>query len=137
MILADTNVLSELMRPRQDARVLDWVDRHTSDIGIPAQVLSELAHGIERLIHPDRKVALRNGLALLMLRFGDRVVPFDRQAAETYAWLKTKCEAEGREDKIIDNQIAAIGIARDATVATRNVRDFKPTGVRVIDPWEA
>ncbi len=137
MILVDTNVLSELMRPRHDANVLSWTDRHTNDIGIPAQVLSELVYGIEGVENWDRQIVLRNGLALLLIRFGDRVVPFDREAAEIYGWLRAKLESEGRPGTILDNQIAALAIARQVAVATRNTRHFERTGVALINPWEA
>lgn len=137
MILVDTNVLSELMRPRQDANVLAWTDRNTNEIGIPAQVLSELVYGIERVQSWDRQIMLRNGLALLLIRFGDRVVPFDREAAESYGWLRAKLESEGKPGAILDNQIAAIAVARQVAVATRNVKHFERTGVTLINPWEA
>lgn len=135
MILVDTDVLSELMRPRQDPNVLAWTDRHTDEIGIPAQVLSELVYGIERVQSRDRQMTLRNGLALLLIRIGDRVVPFDREAAESYGWLRAKLESEGRPGAILDSQIAALAITRQVAVATRNTRHFERMGVLAIDPW--
>lgn len=137
MILLDTNVLSQPIREDGARVVIDWLDAHDAEVAIPAISIAELVYGYECLPAGRRHVALTDAVFSLLKLYEDRVVPFDRAAAEAHGWLTAKLEREGRPTPVMDTQIAAIALARDATVATRNVGHFAPAGVRVVNPWEA
>ncbi|HKX77095.1 MAG TPA: PIN domain-containing protein [Novosphingobium sp.] len=136
MIVIDTNVLSQPMRANGDARVNDWLDRNFDQVGIPVLALSEIVYGIELIDDWERKIQLTNAWATIRMRFEDRFVPFDMAAADAHGWLQAKMKRNGGRLPEIDSQIAAIAISRGAKVATRNIRDFAPTGVELINPWE-
>lgn len=137
MIVLDTNVLSELMRPRPAACVMRWVDRlPAGEIAVTAVTAAELMHGVERLDGGARRRELAGTVGALL---GDdlegRILGFDGDAAGAYALLVAERERRGRPIGIADAQIAAICLTRGAMLATRNVRDFEATGVTVLDPW--
>jgi predicted nucleic acid-binding protein len=139
MIVLDTNVLSELMRRRPAARVVRWVDEQDpSALEITAVTVAELLYGVARLADGARKTELAAAVdALVREDFSNRVLPFDTAAAEHYADLVAERERQGRPVSVSDGQIAAICRSRGATLATRNVRDFDATGIRVFDPFSA
>jgi predicted nucleic acid-binding protein len=137
MIVWDTNVVSELMRPEPHERVLVWADQQpVSEVFITAITLAELWYGIGRLPAGRR----RNELAevfdeLLTEDFEQRVLDFDAVAAAHYADLVVERERIGRPISMADAQIAAICRSHGATIATRNVDDFDDVGVEVVNPW--
>lgn len=134
MIVLDTNVLSELIRDRPSARVVDWVD--SRDAAALAITVGELLYGVARLDDGARKARLQAGVrALVQEDFADRVLAFDAAAAERYADIVDDRERQGRPVGAADAQIAAICHSNDATLATRNIRDFDATGIEVVDPW--
>ncbi len=139
MIVWDTNVVSELMRPEPLEQVVAWTDRQpVSEVFVTSITVAELLYGIGRLPAGRR----RNGLAevfdeMLAVDFERRVVDFDRVAAAHYADLVLVRERLGRPISMADAQIAAICRSHDATVATRNVDDFADVGVDIVNPWSA
>lgn len=137
MIVLDTKVVSEPMKPDGDRRVEAWLDEQLAEtLYITSISLSELLLGVELLPDGKRKkelgVALRD---LLETLFGDRVLPFDLQAAITYATRISKARAAGRAISMADGQIAAIAAAHGFTVATRDTTPFVAAGVPVVNPW--
>ncbi|WP_131671412.1 type II toxin-antitoxin system VapC family toxin [Pseudomonas parakoreensis] len=138
MIVLDTNVLSEFMRIEPEARVLAWVDAQPAmDLAISAITVAEILHGIARLPSGKRKQNLQaNAMAMFEEDFAGRILPFDAHAAVEYASLVADCEAKGRAVSMADAQIAAICRAHGAAIATRNVKDFRFSGVEVMNPWE-
>lgn len=138
MIVLDTNVLSELMRIEPDLKVLGWVDAQPSmDLAISAVTVAEILHGIARLPFGKRKQKLEaHAMAMFEEDFAGRILPFDAHAAVEYATLVSDAEAKGRAASMADAQIAAICRSHGAPIATRNVRDFEYSGVRVINPWD-
>jgi predicted nucleic acid-binding protein len=139
VILLDTNVICELTRPEPSPDVLAWVDSvHGPDVATTAITAAELLYGIARLPGGRRKDQLREAIEhLLDVDFAGRVHPFDREAASYYAGIVAGREAGGRPIAPTDAQVAGICRSRDAVLATRNIRDFHGTGVRLINPWEA
>jgi len=139
MIVLDTNVLSELIRGRSEARVVEWVDKQ--DVGmlaITSITVAELLYGVARLADGARKAELSSAVhELVRDDFSGRVLAFDGLAAEHYAELVAERERQGRPVSIADAQIAAICRHHDATLATRNTRDFDSTGIGIVDPWHA
>lgn len=137
MIVLDTNVLSELMRPQPAEHVVRWVaDQTRASLFITSITQAEILHGI--LLLPAGK--LRDAFdaaaeAVFNEDFAGRVLPFDSDAARPYARIATQRRRGGRPISRVDAQIAAIARAADAAVATRNVEDFAGCEVRVGNPW--
>jgi predicted nucleic acid-binding protein len=139
MIILDTNVVSELMRPEPVELVLQWLDRQRSlELHLTALTQAEILYGIERLPKGKRRDALAgDAVALFESDFRGRILPFDSDAAAAYAEIMAGRRARGRPTAIIDAQVAAIARSIGARLATRNTRDFEHCGVDVIDPWVA
>ncbi len=139
MIVLDTSVLSELMRPEPAAAVLRWIDSHAAeDLFTSSITMAEILHGIERLPDGKRKHSLHNhALAMFEDDFADRILTFDAYAAVHYSKLVTAREQSGKPVGLADAQIAAICRAQKAKLATRNVKDFEGTAVDIINPWTA
>ncbi|GAA1351736.1 type II toxin-antitoxin system VapC family toxin [Falsarthrobacter nasiphocae] len=139
MIILDTNVISEVFRPAPDPHVVEWMSSLTDDVAITSVTLAELLAGVRRLPEGRRRAALESEIeAAIEPYLGTRsVLPFDDIAARKYADVLASRHAAGAPMSTADAQIAAICLARDATCATRNVRDFVHTGVDLIDPWAA
>jgi hypothetical protein len=139
VIVLDTNVISELTRRAPDDRVVAWLDRcPVDDVFITAVTAAELQYGVARLPDGQRKATLMTTVAeLLAEEFQNRVLPFGVHAAAHYAEIAARHERQGRPISMADAQIAAICRYHDATLATRNVKDFIDTGVPVWDPWNS
>lgn len=137
MIVLDTNVISEVFRPRPDPRVVAWLESLTGDVAITAVTLAELLAGVRRLPDGRRKKALtaRIEVALAPYRDDRSVLAFDDAAAEWYVDILVARESAGLPTNTADAQIAAICRAHKATCATRNAKDFAHTGVAVVNPW--
>lgn len=137
MILVDTNVLSQPLRPDGDTGVVAWIDRYYTDIRVPTLVVSELIYGAHMLHDRQQRDRLALRIDLLLARFANRFVTFDLAAARRHGQIAGECQRVGRRLTPVDGRIAAMAIELEASVATRNVSDFAPTGVAVIDPWTA
>ena len=138
MIVLDTNVVSELLRPAPARQVESWLAaRDGATIYFTAVGEAELRHGVAILPAGRRRSALAEAIeGMLEEDFLDRILPFDRAAARAYATIAAERRAAGRPISQFDCQIAAIARARDAAVATRNTVDFEGCGVELIDPWQ-
>lgn len=138
MIILDTNVVSEPMRPAGDAAVRAWLDRQVAEtLYLTATSLSELLLSMEVLQNGKRKDRLGAVLAELLTNlFGPRILPFDRQAAVAYAPLVGRARAGGRTISVADGQIAAIATVHGFAVATRDTAPFEAAGIPIIDPWK-
>ena len=138
MIILDTNVVSEPMKPNGSPAVLEWLDRQAADtLYLTATSLAELLVGIELLPDGKRKDGLDAALTdLISGLFGPRILPFDQQAAKILAVLIGHARAAGRAITVADGQIAAIAAVHGFAVATRDTAPFEAAGVPVIDPWD-
>ena len=139
MIVWDTNVVSELMRPDPNGQVVVWTDRQpVSEVFVSAITLAELWYGIGRLPTGRRRSELAEVFDdMLTEDFEQRVLDFDAVAAAHYADLVVERERIGRPISMADAQIAAICRSHGAAIATRNVDDFADVGVDVVNPWTA
>ncbi len=138
MIVLDTNVISEAMRPEPDPSVRAWLNRQAADtLFITSVTLAELTFGIATLPAGKRKTRLENALDGLMAIFGDKVLVFDVDAARCYAALATAARTKGLGFPVPDGYIAAIAASRGYMVATRDQAPFLAAGLKVIDPWTA
>jgi len=136
MILLDTNVISEAMKPVPDDTVRAWLDEQAAEtLYLSSVTIAELLYGIGALPTGKRKDRLTAALDGVMELFADRVVPFDIAAAKRYADLAVKARAAGKGLPTPDGYIAAIAASRGFTVATRDTSAFDAAGVAVINPW--
>jgi len=137
MILLDTNVLSELMRPAPNAGVVRWLDEQfATGMFVSTITEAELRYGAALLPAGKRQSGLIATIErLLVLKFSDRILPFDSSAAVAYAQIAAERRQAGRPISTADAQIAAIARARGAVLATRNVQDFSDCGVEIVNPW--
>ena len=137
MIILDTNVLSELLRPEPARQVGRWLSAQDgAKVYFTTVGEAELRHGVAILPAGKRRNALTTAIeGLLDEDFRDRVLPFDRAAARAYATVAAARRSAGRPISQFDCQIAAIARAHEATVATRNTSDYEGCGVELIDPW--
>jgi predicted nucleic acid-binding protein len=138
MIFIDTNVLSEIMRPNPDKRVLGWINGlRRNDVGITAISVAEILYGIGSLPAGRKKHHLLDAAtAMFDEYFSGRIYAFDQLAAIEYADIVIQREWMGTPISMPDAQIAAICRVSSADFATRNTKDFENTGLVLIDPWE-
>lgn len=139
MILLDTNVLSELMRPMPDANVVQWLDAWPEwDVWISAVTVAEIRLGISLLPAGKRKeLFLELGEQMFQEDFTDRCLPFDCEAAGEYALIVAERNRQGHPISVEDAQIAAIARTAGLALATRNTKDFSGiTGLELVDPWK-
>lgn len=138
MIILDTNVVSEPMKPDGHRGVQAWLDDQIAEtLYLTSISLSELLLGVEALPEGKLKAGLAAALSdLLSTLFGARVLPFDQQAATMYAGRVSQARAAGRAISMADGQIAAIAAVHGFTVATRDTAPFVAAGVPVVNPWE-
>ncbi len=138
MILLDTNVVSEAMKPAPDDAVRAWLDDQAAEtLYLSSVTIAELMFGIGALPGGKRKEKLTGALDGVMELFVDRILPFDVDAARHYADLAVKARAAGKGFPTPDGYIAAIAASKGFVVATRDTSAFDAAGVEVIDPWKA
>jgi hypothetical protein len=138
MILLDTNVVSEAMKPEPDPAVQAWLnDQPVETLYLSSVTLAELLFGIGALPVGRRKDVLAQALDGLLGLFRDRLLPFDVDAARRYADLAVTARMGGRGFPTPDGYIAAIAASRGCLVASRDTAPYDAAKVRVINPWEA
>jgi toxin FitB len=136
MILLDTNVVSEAMKPEPAPVVRKWLDDQAAEtLYLSSVTIAELMFGIGALPKGRRKDKLTAALDGVLELFGTRILPFDASAARRYADLAVRARAAGRGFPTPDGYIAAIAAAHDFAVASRDTSAFTAAGLTVIDPW--
>ena len=137
MIILDTNVVSEPLKPSPSASVMRWLDgQDPRTLWITAVNLAELLSGIEIMAGGRRRNALKQGLKTqLEDLFKGRILAFDESAAATFAATYARSRAAGNDIRFADCAIAAIAATHGYALATRNEGDFRGTGVEVVNPW--
>lgn len=139
MYLLDTNVLSEMMRPQPNEAVADWI-RGCSIASVYSATIcqAEILYGIERLPQGGRRSRLLIAAdRIFRERLGERLLPFDQEAARAFAVIKSEREQAGRPILTEDAMIAAIAHTHRLSVVTRDHSGFAGCGVSVINPWQA
>ena len=138
MILLDTNVISEAMKPAPERAVRDWLDAQTAEtLFLSSVTIAELSFGIAALSKGGRKDNLTAALEGLLALFATRILPFDTAAAQRYGELAAKARIAGRGFPTPDGYIAAIAATQGFVVATRDASAFAAAGLKVINPWNA
>jgi hypothetical protein len=137
VIILDTNVISELMRPKPSARVVAWVAKQSvTELFTTSITEAEIFYGIELHAKGQRRVELLAAAdAMFAEDLADRVFGFESDAARAFSSIAVRRRALGRPISHADAQIAAIAQVRGAKLATRNVDDFLDCGLDVFDPW--
>ena len=139
MIILDTNVVSELMKPQPDEAVVAWLAAQSRrELSTTTITKAEILYGVARLPDGRRKTALAAD-ADRMFRddFAGRILAFDDASTPRYAEVMITRRRAGKPMTTLDAQIAAIALANGAAVATRNIDDFDGCGVTLVNPWAA
>jgi predicted nucleic acid-binding protein len=139
MIILDTNVVSEPLKPEPSRAVLEWLDRQApASLFLTTINLAELLAGIEVLPAGRRKSQLHRAmLDDLLPLFEGRILAFAQSSAEAFARVNADAQAAGNTIDFADCAIASIAVSNRFILATRNERDFKGTGIALINPWAA
>ncbi len=137
MIILDTNVLAELMRPKPSPQVVGWVARRPATEMFTTSITeAEIFFGIELLTKSKRReTLLAAAQEMFAEEFADRTFGFDSDTARAFSKIAAHRRALGRPISHPDAQIAAIALVRGAALATRNVADFEECAVKVVNPW--
>lgn len=137
MIILDTNVVSEAMKPEPDATVRAWLNEQAAEtLYLSSITLAELLFGIGALPQGKRKNMLDRALTELLELFKDRVLPFGTDAARHYADLAVTAKNGRRGFPTPDGYIAAIAASRGFMVASRDAAPYEAVGMAVINPWK-
>lgn len=140
MILLDTNVVSEALKPAPAPQVIAWLDARFAECAITSLTVFELRSGLALLSSGKRKDTLENAVSRAIQRFAARTYAFDAAAAHAAANLFANARTQGlaiqqMPAKLADLQIAGIATAYGLALATRNTSDFQGLGLEIIDPW--
>ena len=135
MIVVDTNVIYELVKARPNEAVLDWLDDNESELYLTVITVEEMRFGALCLPEGKRKRALSESIDTLVSSYAHRLLTFDSNAAEQCAAYHHMAIEAGRSPSIEDLMIAAICTCNNATLATRNVRDFAYLGIPIENPF--
>ncbi len=138
MIILDTNVISSQMARKGDYLVLEWLNRfEPSDLFLTSITIAEIYFGAYLVPEVPRKEALFQSLSRLSAAYQNRILSFSLSNSEHYGKLTASRRLAGRPIETKDAMIAAICLANNATLATRNVRDFEGLDLKLINPFEA
>ncbi|MCX6623060.1 MAG: type II toxin-antitoxin system VapC family toxin [Acidobacteria bacterium] len=138
MIVLDTNVLSEALRPAPCEVVLRWLaSQEPLSVFTTTITQAEVLYGVEVLTAGKRRLRLSGAIeSLFANEFRGRILSFDEDSARVFPKIVAAREAMGRPISQFDAMIASICRSRRAAVATRNTEDFKHCGIPIINPWE-
>jgi toxin FitB len=137
VIVLDTNVLSEALKPLPSSVVLRWLAAQEKGMVFTTAITTaEILYGIESLPAGRRRAQLSAAVEKIFFEnFRGRILPFDDEASRTFAKIVAKRDATGRPISQFDAMIAAIAQSHGAALATRNARDFDRCGIQILNPW--
>jgi toxin FitB len=137
MIVLDTNVVSEMLKPAPSEKVVHWLaSQESSSVFTTVITQAEILYGIEVLPHGMRRQGLSDVVEdTFRLDFERRILSFDEESGRHYVRIRASRKAAGRPIAPFDAMIAAITRSHGAAVATRNTGDFELCGIRLINPW--
>jgi toxin FitB len=137
--LLDTNCISELVKPRPAAGVVDWIEAADEAIlYLSVLTLGEIRKGLAGLSQGRRRTHLETWLEVeLQQRFAGRIVPIDRAIADRWGLITVAAKAKGKTLSVIDGLLAATALHHNLTVVSRNAADFAMAQVQVLNPWQA
>ncbi|HLY11626.1 MAG TPA: PIN domain-containing protein [Planctomycetota bacterium] len=132
--LVDANILSEATRLSPDTRVVEWLSDHEREIVVDSIILGELYLGVLALPVGSRRTRLEHWFEAVTKTIV--CLPWDTAVSRQWAKLVVALKRRGRPVPLLDGMIAATALEHGLTVATRNVSDFKNTGVKVVNPFD-
>lgn len=137
MIIVDTNVISELMRASPAIKVIKWLDQQNiTDLYITTITIAEISYGLNALPSGRRRQELENNFnKAIHHAFSHRILQFTESAALNYGKLMANRKKLGRPLSVLDGQIAAIAFTQNATLATRNIKDFSDCELDLANPF--
>jgi len=137
--LLDTNCISELIRPKPEPRVVEWMRAvDESLLYLSVLTLGEVRKGAAILTHSRKRTRLESWLEIdLHVRFSGRILAIDDGVADRWGWLTADAERKGRTLAAVDGLLAATALQHNLTVVSRNVSDFVGTQVPILNPWES
>ena len=134
--LLDTCVLSELVKPTPELKVVAWINAQPEDsLFVSSITLAELLKGIAKLQDSQRKTALTEWVCKIQEEMTDRILPFEHPTAHYWANMCAKAEKSGKPLSAFDSLIASTAIEHGLVIVTRNTRDFESAPVMLINPW--
>jgi len=138
MILLDTNIVSEMMRPEPNSNVISWLnEQQTPQLFLSSITIAEIGYGLYVLPEGKRKQQLQLRFEQFTKNaFSYRILDFTEQAAQNYARVMGDKHQSGRPMSVPDGQIAAIALANGFALATRNIKDFEDCGVELLNPFD-
>ena len=135
--LVDTCVLSEVQRKQGSPKVRERFEVIADeDVYLSVLTLGELRKGIGKLRASAKKRSLTTWFDQLVLSAQHRILPVDHETAVIWGEVTAKCEKKGRSIPAVDGLIAASALRHGLHLMTRNVADFEPTGVMLVNPWD-
>jgi predicted nucleic acid-binding protein len=135
--LLDTNCISELVRPKPDARVMEWMgEADEATLYLSVLTLGEIRKGVAGLAHGKRRVRLEKWIEVdLQARFAGRIVQIDAPIADRWGSIAAEARRRGKALAVIDGLLAATALYHDLTLVSRNVGDFSIAQVSLFNPW--
>lgn len=135
--LVDTCILSELAKPNGNSAVQNaLLPIESNMLFISSVTIGEIVKGIFLLPHTKKRKSLADWLLRIEASFERQVLPFDKDTAVIWGELSASFKLKGINISSTDRQIAATALQHGLHVMTRNVKDFDPSGVPVVNPWE-
>ena len=137
MIILDTNVISEIMKPHPDPTVMAWLEaQDPAQLATTTVCVAEITYGLARLDPGERRSRLETRFGQLLAEgLAGRIFGFDLSAAAHYGPLVANRQRLGRPIEGFDGLICAIALANNAQIVTRNSTDFANSGVTILNPW--
>ncbi|MEY9783593.1 type II toxin-antitoxin system VapC family toxin [Sinorhizobium fredii] len=136
MIFLDTNVISETLRKSPSEAVISWLVRHDAEIALPTVTIAEIAYAIQKIMPDQRAARLEQALSDWRRRFADQIFGLTEEAAIAYGEIMGAASRQGRTMSAPDGMIAAIARVNGGRLATRNIADFRSTGLDLVSPWD-
>ena len=137
--LIDTCALSECVKKAPNPHVVQWFNKQRFEcLFLSAITIAELKKGIYKLqfSQPERAQKLHHWLQTIEAKFYLRVLPISDDVLTRWASISAYAECQGKKLAVMDSLIASTALQHDLVLVTRNVNDFEPTGVRILNPWQ-
>lgn len=134
--LLDTCVISELVKPSPDERIIDWLNSTPNErLFLSVITIGEIRKGLEKLPNSNKKNQLTNWLNTLLEDYQTRIYPIDLTVAENWGMIQAKAENDGSPIASVDALIASVAHSYNLILVTKNEKDFVSSNVTIINPW--